>query len=320
MLSEPHISFIEVVTTKGDNPHKLALYEWGGGCGEDREIVFCIHGLTRNGRDFDTLASALSEKYRVISIDMAGRGKSDYYSDPSLYNYTEYVSDIIQVLKKLQITKLHLVGTSMGGIIGMMLANFSPESVKTLILNDIGCFIPAAGLKRIMEYAGSRVYFSSIPEAEEELRRRCVAFGIKNEEDWQRLFKHGIKQDLEGRIQFAYDPAVTSGIKNTSEEIQDVDLWKLWGAVKNLPVLLIRGTQSDILTHETAVAMQNSHPDLTLLEIADAGHAPALLDEYQVGAINNWLEKNTVLHKKSWIKRILQAIRKNLALLAWRNR
>ena len=287
MIAQPKTTLLDIPTFGTDKTHKIAVYEWANPLAT--EIVFCVHGLTRNGRDFDVLATALSEEYRVIAIDVAGRGKSQWHTDARHYNYGDYVADIIQVLVQLGITKLHWIGTSMGGIIGMMIANSAPQLFKTLILNDIGCLIPAEGLKRILTYVG-KTEFATRAEAENELRIRCSLYGIESEEHWQNLFDNFIEKTGQGAFRFAYDPQIISTFP-PADKIEDINLWALWEKIKTIPTLLIRGEKSDLLTHETAILMQKSHPNFSLLEVAEAGHAPALMSDEQVKTIEKTIER-----------------------------
>jgi pimeloyl-ACP methyl ester carboxylesterase len=286
---QPHILSFNVPTADTGKTHRLALYNWGGSA--TKEVVFCVHGLTRNGRDFDIMAEYLANNsFRVLCLDVAGRGKSQWHDDCALYNYPQYVDDTYNIIKQMKLEKIHFVGTSMGGIIGMMLANAFPNLLKTITLNDIGCFIPAKGLQRIAEFVGVNI-FKTCAEAEAALRLRCCAYGITDEAHWQNLFTHSIEKVADDQFRIAYDPAIAKNFGNHAE-IKDVNLWALWEAVKPIPTLLIHGEKSDILTHETARQMQKSHPNLTLLEIQGVGHAPALADTTQISAIRELLAKS----------------------------
>lgn len=285
MTKEPRSFLLDVPVNGSEGTHKISVYEWTNET-QAKATVFCVHGLTRNGRDFDSLASTLSEHYTVYAIDVAGRGKSEWHLDPVYYNYPGYVADIAFVVKKLGLKDIHWVGTSMGGIIGIMMANAFPGMLRSITLNDIGCLVPAAGLKRIAQYVGTMTNFPIRYEAEEELRRRCAPYGIKDEADWQHLFAHSIEGTGNGHVRLAYDPEIAKGF---SPDIQDVNLWNFWEAVKTIPTLLIRGKESDLLTHETALEMQKSHSNFQLLEVAGIGHAPALIDAEQIEAIKSRL-------------------------------
>ncbi len=291
MLIEPRVISIDVPVFGRNTTHKMAIYEWGN-IHSPKGTVFCVHGLTRNGRDFDVLASDISMDYHVYSVDMAGRGRSEYHSDPAHYNYAEYVSDIEYIINSLSINNINWVGTSMGGIIGMMVANSFPKLLKTLILNDIGCLVPKEGLKRIISYVGINSNFTSRIDAENELQNRCSAYGIKNYEHWQNLFRHGIIENPDGSFSLAYDSGISKNLSNPDKEIEDANLWPLWEAIKPIPTLILRGNESDILRHDTAIEMQKTHPNCTLLEIDNVGHAPALMNDYEIVAIKKFLSQN----------------------------
>lgn len=287
----PETVFLDVPILGGtEGTHRLAVHCWGETSA--KETVICVHGLTRNGRDFDVLAEYLSADYRVLSIDIAGRGKSQWHTNPAHYSYPDYVSDIGFVLKHFAITRAHWVGTSMGGIIGMMVANSFPNVLQTLTLNDIGCLVPASGFARILQYVGVVPVYDTRAQAEAELRRRCAPYGITSEAHWQNLFAHSIEENGDGPEskpwRLAYDPAIMHALP-PADKMVDIPLWGLWEAIQPIPTLLIRGTESDLLSHETALQMQSTHPNFTLLEIDGVGHAPALMDEVQISAIKKRL-------------------------------
>lgn len=286
---KPQTAFFDVPVLGANGTHRLAVHEWGKESAG--ETIFCVHGLTRNARDFDILAIALAEAdYRVLCLDVAGRGESQWLADPSHYSYPDYVSDILSLIPQIGLKKVHYIGTSMGGIIGMMLSNSAPQFIGTLTLNDVGCTIPAAGMRRIGEYVGKNI-FASRQEAEEALRARCCAYGITEEAHWQHYFTHGIEEANSSHFRFRYDPAIAVKIASLNPD-EDINLWPLWEGVKAKPTLLIHGEESDILTEETARQMQQSHPDLTLLEVPDVGHAPHLADATQINAIKTFVAKH----------------------------
>lgn len=265
--------------------HRVACHEWGN---PDADYtVLCVHGLTRNSRDFDFLARSLSSRYRVLCPDMPGRGSSQWLTDPTTYAYPTYINDILFIIHTLKITKIHWVGTSMGGIIGMMMAGLAPGILQSMILNDIGCLIPKAGLMRIFEYVGVKTYFANRVAAEAALRDIFQPFGITKEEHWQHFFTHSL-QEKDGGFALAYDPAIAMNFPK-KEEVQDIDLWPFWESLMPLPCLLIRGEKSDLLTRDTALSMMEKHPHLTLHEVPNTGHAPTLMDEREIGLISNWL-------------------------------
>lgn len=270
------------------SPHKLVYYEWGDS--HAAETILCLHGLTRNARDFDFLAQALSAHYRVICVDMPGRGKSGRLADPLQYNYLTYLADIQFLIAALQLKSFHWVGTSMGGILGMMLVNALPGAMRSLVLNDIGCLIPATGLKRILGYAGVKMHFNTMQEAQKALRENMATFGIANEQHWQHIFLHSLVAQTDGTVRMAYDPAIIASFPQT-QEIVDVNLWGTWEAVAKIPTLLLRGADSDILPADVASQMQALHPRLTRHDIVNTGHAPMLMEYDQIKLVENWLDR-----------------------------
>lgn len=263
---------------------------WRWGDKNAARTVLCVHGLTRNGRDFDFLAQLLAEEYQVICPDIPGRGESPGFSNPLLYNYQTYIFDLQCLLTAFHLPQVHWIGTSMGGILGMMMANAMPGVIQSLVLNDVGCTVSREGLARILSYAGVRMEFDTRAEAEEELRRICAPFGITEETHWRHLFAYSLYERADGKIAFAYDPAIVAGLQPPPQEaIQDIQLWPLWELVKPIRTLLIRGEHSDILTRETASAMQAMHPQFTFYEVPGAGHAPALMAGDQIQRVRNWL-------------------------------
>jgi pimeloyl-ACP methyl ester carboxylesterase len=275
---------LSIAETQLAPAHQIHAQIWNPASGN---AVLCMHGLTRNAHDFDFLAERLSQDYCVIALDMPGRGQSDAFSDKMHYHYGVYLADTLSALAQLGLSSVHWLGTSMGGIIGMMAANAAPQMIRSLTLNDIGCLIPAGGLSRILSYAGVHTRFATQDEAEQMMRRNCLPFGIPSDDHWQHLFKHGIVQDEEG-FRFAYDPNITASFRG-EKPTQDVNLWPLWEKVKPIPTLLLRGESSDILTHETALSMQAEHPKLHYETIKDCGHAPALMSEEQKSLIHHWI-------------------------------
>lgn len=259
------------------------LHQWGDE--QSTRIMFCVHGLTRNGMDFEKLSKVAADKgFRVIAPDMPGRGKSPALANPVLYNNMVNASLCLQILAQLGITQVDWVGTSMGGMIALLIANQAPHYIRKLVLNDIGCMVPATALKRITEYATAAVY-GQFTEAETALKIRTQPFAIPDTE-WKHFAENSIEHTAQG-YRIAYDPAIIQII--AASDIQDVNLWPLWEKVKPIPTLLIRGENSDLLSEETATAMQQTHPQLTRYNVAGAGHAPALMREAEINAVLGFL-------------------------------
>lgn len=264
--------------------HKIAYTEWGTG---SRTIV-CVHGLTRNGRDFDVLAADLAESLgaRVVCPDIVGRGKSDRLLNPDNYGYPQYLADMAVLLARLDVERVDWVGTSMGGLIGMMLAAQPGCPIAKLVINDIGPFIPKAALERIASYVGLDPSFPDMAALEAYLRDKYAGFGRLSDAQWRHIAEHSAKPQADGRLGLAHDPGI--GRAFTGPAITDVDLWPVWNAVK-AEVMVLRGVESDLLLPDTAQRMTREGPKATLVEIPDAGHAPALMDPSQVAVVRDFL-------------------------------
>ena len=263
--------------------HRVAYTEWGER--DNPEVLVCVHGLTRNGRDFDALATALTDRYRVICPDIIGRGRSDWLADKAQYDYANYTSDMATLLAHLDVRRVDWLGTSMGGIIGLLLAATPNTPIRRLVLNDIGPHLPLAALERIGGYVGLDLAFDSFAEAATYLRTIQAGWGALSDAQWQQLAEHGTRRDADGRWRLRHDPGIAAAFASISA---DVELWPLWHAVK-CPVLLLRGQDSDVLLAGTVVRMQAAGPPLTVVEWPGVGHAPALMDPRQIDAVAAWL-------------------------------
>lgn len=264
--------------------HKVAYHAHGP---VEGRLTICVHGLTRNGRDFDRLAQALAAQGRyVICPDVVGRGESDWLPRPELYAYPQYLADMAALLARLGDVEVDWIGTSMGGLIGMMLAAQPHTPIRRLVLNDVGPFIPATALERLKAYVGQYPHFPTLQEAETYLRYIHAPFGIKTDEDWQALTRTSVRALPEGGYGLAYDPAI--GTAFALPVMPDVNLWPMWDMIR-CPVMVLRGTQSDLLTAETASEMTRRGPRAQLTEIPGVGHAPALLEAGQIKAVSDFL-------------------------------
>lgn len=248
-------------------------------------VVVCVHGLTRNGRDFDRLAAAMLKDYRVIEVDVAGRGRSGWLADKSAYGYPTYLKHMEALLDYRGLKQVDWIGTSMGGVLGMLLAARPESPIRRLILNDVGPFIPRAALERIGDRVGKDPRFRNLQEAAAYFREVYADFGIPDEVGWSDLTLHSTVRQENGTYALHYDPAIGDAFQ---EPMQDVDLWAVWDAIE-CPVLVLRGERSDVLTRETAREMTRRGPKAELVEFPDCGHAPALMSEEQIRVVHEWL-------------------------------
>jgi pimeloyl-ACP methyl ester carboxylesterase len=241
--------------------------------------VLCLHGLMQNGADFEELAPQLALQHRVIVPDVRGRGRSARDARPANYQVPTCVADVAALLRGLALSRVALIGTSMGGLIGMVLAASQPALVSRLVLNDIGPQIEAAGLERIRGYAGRTPPAHDWPQAAAQLRGVFgAAWPGLTEARWQQLARRSYRADARGLLHKDADPAIGEVLREV--EGPAPDLWPLWQGLAHVPVLVIRGAASEILSAATVARMQRERADLEVLSLADRGHAP-LLDERQ---------------------------------------
>jgi len=265
--------------------HRLAYAEWTGPR-PDAPVLLCVHGLTRNGRDFDTLAQALCAHYRVVCPDVPGRGKSAWLSDAGDYNYPLYLADMTALIARLDVPRVDWLGTSMGGLIGMLLAALPEAPICKLVLNDIGALIPKVGLERIASYVGLDPSFPDAAALEATLRQLAAPFGPLTDAQWHQLAMHSIRRKPDGSIGFNYDPKIAEAMRQGP--IDDIPLWPTWDAI-TASTLVLRGVESDILPRDVAEAMTQRGPRAKLVQFAGIGHAPALMAEDQIAAIRDFL-------------------------------
>ena len=265
--------------------HHLHVAEWGAV--DAGRKVLCVHGLTRTGRDFDSLAKALAGAgYGIACPDVVGRGRSDWLRDPAGYGYPQYLADSAAMLAHLGVESLDWIGTSMGGLIGMMVAAQPGSPIGRLVINDVGPFIPAAALRRIGDYLSRSFQFEDMAEAEAHFRQVHAPFGDLSDRQWRHLTEYAVVPAPGGGYRSAYDPAIAAPFQEA--EICDVDLWQVWDRI-DCPVLVLRGVDSDILLPETAAEMTARGPKAQVVEIPGCGHAPALMDDDQIATVVAWL-------------------------------
>ena len=262
----------------------MYYHEWGDP--ENPRVVICAHGLTRNGRDFDALARALRKHYRVVCPDMPGRGRSDWLEDKSDYGYALYLADIAVLLGRLNIVEVDWVGTSMGGLIGMLLAAQAGNPIRRLVMNDIGPFIAAEAIRRIGEYVDKDPRFDDLDALEGHLRRVYAPFGALTDGQWRHLAKHSARPIADGGYALHHDPGIAASFKTNAGVA--MDLWSVWDTLR-CPVLALRGEGSDVLSPDTLAQMATRGPVVTCHQFAGIGHAPMFMDAEQIGVLRDWL-------------------------------
>lgn len=253
--------------------------------------LLLMHGLTRNSADFSPLARHLAGRYRLIVPDQRGRGLSDPDPDPSHYRPDIYSADMFALLDGLGIDRIGLIGTSMGGLVAMVMAFMQPERICGVVFNDVGPALDPAGLARIQGYVGPGSAFDSWPAAAARCARiNAEAFPDFGPEDWLAFAHRTCRQDSEDRISFAYDPAISQSIKGDDPNTVPPDLWPLWDALSAKPVLVVRGEQSDLLSAPTVVRMGERHSGpFMAIDVPRRGHAPLLDEPEALEAINLFL-------------------------------
>jgi pimeloyl-ACP methyl ester carboxylesterase len=280
---EPRRRSVQCVSPKG--LHRVAYLEWGDP--RNRDVLLCVHGLTRSAHDFDALARALCGHYRVVCPDLAGRGDSDRLADPMLYAVPQYAADMVTLIARLDVESVDWVGTSLGGIVGMALAALGSSPVRRLVLNDSGPVISHASLERIATYVGLTPTFATFDDAVTYVRTISAPFGPHSEEQWRFLAGNWVRQGKDGAWHPHYDPRISLPFRANMPE-GDMIFWDVWDAIR-CPTLVLRGAQSDLLAKSTIQEMARRGPKAKTVEIQGVGHAPSLLHEDQIELIRSFL-------------------------------
>lgn len=286
--------------------HRMAYWSWGDVA--NPKVLVCVHGLTRQGRDFDTLARSLSSQYRVVCPDVAGRGQSDWLAEPRGYQVFSYAADMAQLMKQLkaeqaqasglpapEVMEIDWIGTSMGGLIGLAFATVPPAAsgvrIRRMVLNDVGPRLRAEAVARIGEYLGQPLHFETAKAGADYLWSISSGFGPHTPEEWFRLCVPLMKPADGGGFMLRYDPAIGEpfrAITPKDAESGEAMLWQVYDAL-TCPLLLLRGQHSDLLDAETAQAMCQRGPRARLVEFAGVGHAPTLIHGDQIAPIRDFL-------------------------------
>jgi pimeloyl-ACP methyl ester carboxylesterase len=263
--------------------HRVVYDEWGAPGNPD--VVICVHGVGRNARDFDDLAAALADTHRVLSVDMPGRGRSDWLADPNDYVFPTYLTVLTALIARSGAETVGWVGTSMGGLLGMTLAAQKGTPVARLVVNDVGPTIEPAALERIRGYFGLDPTFATYDEIAQYIRTVSAPFGTLTGAQWEHLTRSNVRQRPDGRWGLAYDPGIAVPFRASAAP---PDLWPMWEAIRS-PTLVLRGRESDLLSAATAARMAASGPKPEVVEFAGVGHAPMLLSPDQIDPVVRFL-------------------------------
>jgi len=284
--SEPRLRHVQCLDSRG--LHRMAYWEWGDPA--NKRVLVCVHGVSRQGRDFDVLARAMRGEFRVVCPDVVGRGESDRLADPSAYALPTYGADMVTLLARLDADSVAWVGTSMGGLIGVGLAAMPGSPIGRLVINDIGPTIDAAGLVRIGGYLGQPLSWASEDEAADYLLTISQGFGAHSREEWLALTRPMLRKDGE-RLRLHYDPAIGVPMRGFTPEMAAAGQAALWAAFDAVrcPTLLLRGADSDLLSRATAEEMTKRGPKPRLHEFDGVGHAPTLVAPGQVAVVREFL-------------------------------
>jgi pimeloyl-ACP methyl ester carboxylesterase len=297
---EPRLRQVACLGSRG--LHRMAYWEWGDAANPD--VVVCVHGLTRQGRDFDVLARQLASDpqrpRRVVCPDVVGRGHSDRLPDPMAYGVPTYVADMVSLLARLDVPQVDWVGTSMGGLIGLGLASLPVPAgalppVRRLVLNDVGPTIEPAALRRIGSYVGQPARWPTVQAAADALRVLAAGFGPHSDQEWLALSRPQLRpvQDEQGAgYGLHYDPAIAVPFRAVTPELAAAGEGLLWQAYDRLPcaTLLLRGAESDLLSPATAQAMTQRGPRAQRVDFPGVGHAPTLVAADQRAVVSAFLQ------------------------------
>lgn len=267
--------------------HRLYYREWGDP--DNEHTIVCVHGVTRLSNDFDALAKKLSKKYRVICPDIVGRGNSDWFGNQDNYNFIQYCSDLNALIAHIRADKIHYFGTSMGGLIGMILAAMAHTPVQSLILNDVGPDIKRTELRRMGEYIGKSPIFSTKQELVEYYQQiYSGSCGLLTENQQKMIARYGAFK-TEGGYRMHYDPKIGNAFRK-NYSFYNFDLWKYWEEVE-CPVLILRGADSTFFPVSVAEKMLRTTSDATLVEIQGAAHTPPLRTQEEIKVVESFYKK-----------------------------
>ena len=267
--------------TSSDGPHRMAYHAWGNP--GNPKVLLCVHGLTRRGSDFKTLAQAMSHEYYVVCPDVVGRGDSDRLKNPMLYAVPQYVADIAGLIKQLDATQVDWFGTSMGGLIGMVYASMPNNPIRRMLINDVGPRIEPEAIKRLGSYVGQACAFANRADALQRLNEICASFGAHTPEEWE-IYNGPMLVQKDGLWVMHYDPDIAVPFASVNPIMAKAGEMAMWHAFKqiHIPMLIVRGGDSDLLSAKTVAEMCKVNPYVRSIEIPGVGHAPAFVKPEQV--------------------------------------
>jgi len=290
-LSEARLKSVQCSSPAG--LHRIAYKEWGDPA--NTRVLVCVHGVTRVGDDFDDLARALCMDYRVVCPDVAGRGRSERLRDPRLYAVPQYVADMVTLIARVtansEAGRVDWFGTSMGGLIGMMLASMPGTPIDRLVLNDIGPVLDQGAMRRIADYIGQDLRFPDFETGARFVKEVSTSFGPHSEDEWNKLARDVLRQAPNGEWVRHYDLALAETFRAITDERAQRDqaaLWRAFDAIR-CPTLLVRGELSDLLSRETAQEMTRRGPHPKLVEVRGVGHAPTFVHPDQIAIAREFL-------------------------------
>ncbi len=301
-MTDPTLNYVTCPDVSGT--HRMAFWQWGDA--QAAQVVLCVHGLSRQGRDFDVLARTLvarsQGRLRVVCPDVVGRGRSDWLTEPMGYQIPQYAADMLALLAQLHqqapMASLDWIGTSMGGLIGLVVCGQPelplPVRVRRLVLNDVGPVIQWSALQRIGQFLGHPVRFESLQQAAEATWAASKTFGPHSPAQWLALTQPMLRSLPDGGLAMHYDPAIAIPFRTVTEASAlqgEAALWQLYDAVA-CPTLLLRGAQSDLLSAQTALAMTQRGPRALLRVFEGVGHAPTLVAQEQTDAVADFVLSN----------------------------
>ena len=270
-----------VTCASPDGPHRMAYHAWGNP--NNPKVLVCVHGLTRRGSDFKTLAEAMSNDYYVVCPDVVGRGDSDRLKNPMLYAVPQYVADMTSLIKQLGVAQVDWFGTSMGGLIGMVYASMPKNPIRRMLINDVGPRIEPEAIKRLGSYVGQPFVFKERDDALQRLNEICASFGSHTPEEWE-IYNGPMLVQKDGHWVMHYDPDISVPFASVNPIMAKAGEMAMWHAFKqiHIPMLIVRGGESDLLSAKTVAEMCKVNPYIRSIEIPGAGHAPAFVKPEQV--------------------------------------